>query len=155
MGTASLEDVEPGFYATHNILEWQSSGRSHFSVAKDRSLLTFPSILIIPQVLREIREQLADIILVPILATQTMFFSRTYYIRDSSGIHNQDGCTDCLEIERSQFLCLGYDINVTEALLASRKQSTNRIYNTLWKAFVKEAYLEKEEKGFSSWHFFS
>lgn len=42
-----------------------------------------------------------------------------------------------LVTERSSFLWLGYSLSMTSTLLASNKQSTNRIYNASWKSFIR------------------
>lgn len=43
--------------------------------------------------------------------------------------------SDRMEIERRSLLNMGYSIVVIDTILASRKESTIRIYNVTWKAF--------------------
>lgn len=45
--------------------------------------------------------------------------------------------SDHMEVERRAFLDLGYSDKVTDTVLASQKDSTNRIYNVTWKAFYQ------------------
>ncbi|XP_048356614.1 myoD family inhibitor domain-containing protein isoform X1 [Sphaerodactylus townsendi] len=64
-----------------------------------------------------------------------------------SGSHFSPGSKevelDRLEIERRQLVSRGYSTAILNTILASRRPSTKRIYNTTWKAFVRWCWQKK------------
>lgn len=70
-------------------------------------------------------------------AIDTSGITRHTPIRTSLASLPREAASNCLEIERDNFLWLGCSVEVTDTLLAFGEQSTSRVYNTTWKAFIR------------------